>query len=38
MKEYREFMVTKLTTIKHIGSTHSTFSINEVKYSTKIEL
>jgi len=38
MKEYREFMVTKLTTIKHIGSTHSTFSINEVKNSTKIEL
>jgi len=38
MKEYREFMVTKLTTIKHIGSTHSTFSINEVKNSTEILL
>ena len=36
MKAYREFMVTKLTTIKHIGSTHSTFSIEEVKNSTKI--
>ena len=38
MKEYREFMVTKLTTIKHIGSTHSTFTISEVKNSTEIPL
>ncbi len=36
MKAYREFMVTKLTTIKHIGSTHSTFTISEVKDSTQI--
>lgn len=38
MKEYREFMVTKLTTIRHIGSTHSIFSINEVKNSSEITL
>mgnify|MGYP003639614581 FL=1 len=38
MKEYREFMVTKLTTIKHIGSTHSIFSISEVKNSNIIYL
>ncbi len=38
MKEYREFMVTKLTTIKHIGSTHSIFTINEVKNSNEILL
>tara|TARA_R110001632_G_scaffold6324_5_gene25840 strand:+ start:17446 stop:17904 length:459 start_codon:yes stop_codon:yes gene_type:complete len=38
MKEYREFMVTKLTTIKHIGSTHSIFSISEVKNSNEIEI
>lgn len=31
MEAYREFMVTKLTTIQHIGSTHSIFMINEVK-------
>lgn len=36
MKAYREFMVTKLTTIKHIGSTHSIFIINELKNSTEI--
>ncbi len=34
MEAYREFMVTKLTTLKHIGSTHSTFMISEVKNST----
>lgn len=34
MEEYREFMVTKLTTLQHIGSTHSTFMIGEVKNST----
>lgn len=34
MEAYREFMVTKLTTLQHIGSTHSTFMISEVKYST----
>ena len=38
MQAYREFMVTKLTTIKHIGSTHSTFTINEVKNSNEIFL
>lgn len=38
MEEYREFMVTKLTTIKHIGSTHSSFMIKEVKNSTGIIL
>ena len=36
MKEYREFMVKKLTTIRHIGSTHSIFSINEVKNSHEV--
>ena len=38
MQEYREFMVTKLTTLKHIGSTHSVFRISEVKYTTAITL
>jgi Lrp/AsnC family leucine-responsive transcriptional regulator len=36
MEAYREFMVTKLTAIKNIGSTQSSFVINEVKYSTAI--
>ena len=36
MEAYREFMVKKLTTINHIGSTHSTFMINEVKHTTAI--
>ena len=31
MEEYREFMVTKLTALQHIGSTHSSFMIGEVK-------
>ena len=34
MEEYREFMVTKLTNLNHIGSTHSTFMIGEVKNTT----
>ena len=34
MEEYREFMVTKLTNLQHIGSTHSTFMIGEVKNTT----
>lgn len=34
MEEYREFMVTKLTTLQYIGSTHSTFMIGEVKNTT----
>jgi Lrp/AsnC family leucine-responsive transcriptional regulator len=37
MEAYREFLVTKLTTLEHIGSTHSTFMINEVKYTTVVE-
>lgn len=36
MDAFRTFMVTKLTTISHIGSTHSMFVINEVKHSTVI--
>lgn len=36
MEAYREFLVTKLTTLQHIGSTHSTFMISEVKNSTVI--
>ncbi|WP_298500142.1 Lrp/AsnC family transcriptional regulator [uncultured Algibacter sp.] len=36
MAAFREFMVKKLTRINHIGSTHSMFVINEVKYSTAI--
>lgn len=38
MDEYRNFMVTKLTAIKYIGSTHSTFAIEEVKNTTAIRL
>lgn len=38
MTSYREFLVTKLTTLHHIGSTHSTFMIGEVKNSALIEL
>jgi Lrp/AsnC family transcriptional regulator, leucine-responsive regulatory protein len=38
MEEYREFMVTKLTTLQHIGSTHSTFMIGEVKNTTAFAL
>lgn len=38
MAAYREFLVTKLTTLHHIGSTHSTFMIGEVKNSAFIEL
>lgn len=36
MKKYREFMVTKLTAISNIGSTQSSFSIKEVKYSPSV--
>ena len=36
MEAFREFMVKKLTTIDHIGSTHSMFMINEVKSTTAI--
>ena len=38
MEEYREFMVTKLTNLQHIGSTHSAFMIGEVKNTTAFEL
>ncbi|WP_445382050.1 Lrp/AsnC family transcriptional regulator [Robiginitalea sp. IMCC43444] len=38
MQQYREFMVTKLTAINHIGSTQSSFVINEVKHTTEIPL
>jgi Lrp/AsnC family leucine-responsive transcriptional regulator len=36
MEAYREFMVTKLTALQHIGSTHSTFMISEVKNTNVI--
>ena len=38
MEAYRNFMLTKLTTIKYIGSTHSIFAIEEVKNTTAIHL
>lgn len=38
MEEFRDFMVKKLTTISHIGSTHSMFMINEVKHTTAISV
>ncbi|TGV04639.1 Lrp/AsnC family transcriptional regulator [Flavivirga rizhaonensis] len=38
IQAFREFMVKKLTTINHIGSTHSMFVINEVKHTTAINM
>jgi len=38
MEEYREFMVSKLTAIKHIGNTQSSFVITEVKHTTSIAI
>jgi len=38
MEEYREFMVTKLTNLQHIGSTQSSFMIEEVKNTTAFKL
>ena len=38
MAEFRDFMVNKLTTINHIGSTHSMFVINEVKHTTALTI
>ena len=38
MKSYREFLLTKLTTLQHIGSTQSTFMISEVKNTTVVEV
>lgn len=37
IEEYREFMVSKLTSLQHIASTQSSFMIKEVKNSTSIE-
>jgi Lrp/AsnC family leucine-responsive transcriptional regulator len=36
MTAFRVFLGEKLTTLEHIGSTHSTFVINEVKTTTAI--
>ncbi|MDC8103048.1 Lrp/AsnC family transcriptional regulator [Chryseobacterium sp. PTM-20240506] len=36
--DYRNFMLTKLTTLQHIASTHSSFMISEVKNTTSIIL
>ncbi|EAR00239.1 Lrp/AsnC family transcriptional regulator [Maribacter sp. HTCC2170] len=38
MQAYRDFMVTKLTALNHIGSTQSSFVINEVKHTTRIPI
>ncbi|PKP26623.1 MAG: AsnC family transcriptional regulator [Bacteroidetes bacterium HGW-Bacteroidetes-2] len=38
MPSFREFMVTKLTSLQHIGSTQSSFSINEVKCETVLKV
>ena len=38
MEAYREFLVTKLTTLQHIGSTQSTFMISDVKNTTVVEV
>jgi Lrp/AsnC family leucine-responsive transcriptional regulator len=38
MDEFREFLVTKLTAIKNIGSTQSSFTIGEVKNTTEFTL
>ncbi|MEN8798896.1 MAG: Lrp/AsnC family transcriptional regulator [Flavobacteriaceae bacterium] len=38
MEAYREFMVSKLTAISNIGSTQSSFVINEVKFTTALKL
>ena len=38
MEAYREFLDTKLTTLEHIGSTHSTFMISEVKNTTVVTI
>ena len=38
MEAYRDFMVTKLTALNHIGSTQSSFVISEVKHTTAINL
>lgn len=38
MEDYRNFMLSKLTTLQHIASTHSSFMISEVKNTTVIVL
>ena len=38
MVHFRSFMVNKLTTLQHIGSTQSSFTINEVKNTTAVNL
>lgn len=38
MEHFRTFMINKLTSLEHIGSTQSSFSINEVKNTTAISL
>jgi Lrp/AsnC family leucine-responsive transcriptional regulator len=36
MDQFRNFMVEKLTTLQHIGSTQSSFTISEVKNTTAL--
>ena len=38
MEDYRNFMLSKLTTLQHIASTHSAFTSSEVKNTTEIVL
>ncbi|MBQ0151455.1 MAG: Lrp/AsnC family transcriptional regulator, partial [Chryseobacterium sp.] len=38
MDDYRNFMLSKLTALNHIASTHSSFSISEVKNTTSLIL
>ncbi|PIF44966.1 Lrp/AsnC family leucine-responsive transcriptional regulator [Chryseobacterium sp. 52] len=38
MGDYRNFMLSKLTALQHIASTHSSFMISEVKNTTSIVL
>ena len=38
MDAFREFMINKLTSLKHIGSTQSSFTINEVKSTTAFKV
>jgi Lrp/AsnC family leucine-responsive transcriptional regulator len=36
MEHFREFMTAKLTSIEHVGSTQSSFTITEVKNNTQV--
>jgi len=38
MPHFRNFMVNNLTTLEHIGSTQSSFTISEIKNTTAIKL